>query len=143
MADDPDVKEMLKNLALAMAGGFAKLNADFELISGSIDVLKDRVGVVESRQSQIEAWRTKNSLRVRGIESQTSEADLSHEAKIAAEIVARQSLEAKVDALDAKQDTQLAMLSSIHTLSKNPIVKQIFTALGTAILSWLAMKGFR
>ncbi len=112
------------------------LHKRFAGVDGSIAELR-------SRQDRVEELRANTSERVRGVIRQTSEADLSHEAKLSEEIVARRTLEEKVDALDAKQDTQLAILTDIRKLAQNPIVKQVATAVGTAILVWLGTKGLR
>lgn len=123
------VEELIRNLGTAMADGF--------------QVLGVRIGRLEPRLDELEAWRKNNSDRVRGLAQKTSDADMGHDAKLAVEIVARHALEMKVDAINDKQNTQLALLSDIARFSKNPIVKQIFTAIGTALLSYLAMKGIK
>ena len=80
------------------------------------------------------------SIRAR---QQLSDADLSQQAKLAEEIITRQALEKRVELIDVKQDTQLAILFDLKALAKNPYVKLILTALGTAILTWLSAKGIK
>lgn len=137
------VETLLKDLGAEVKAGFDKVNANISLVSNEVDLVKDRIGVIEGRQSELYAWRRSNSERVRGIASQTSETDMAHDAKLAGEIVARQSLAAKVDDLDTKQDRQLLILESLQRIASNPVIKQIATAIGTAILVWLAAKGIK
>ena len=134
---------LIKELAATVQEGFASVNANIGLVANELDVVKGRLGVVEGRQTELDTRYQRNSDRVRGLVNQTSEADLTHESKLATEIVARQALSAKFDALDVKQDRQLAILESIQKLAANPFVKQVATAVGTAILVWLAAKGIR
>ncbi len=153
MAEDEkkqSLEELIGSLSVSMNANFAKTNANIALVSDDLSLLKGRVASVEGRQSDIDTWRAGNSVRVRSLASDASNADLAQQAKLAEEIVARKSLaekvdslDTKVDTLDDKQNTQLAILSQLQKLAANPIVKQVATAVGTAILSYLAMKGLK
>lgn len=125
--EKPTVEDLIHNLTNTVLDGFAAMG--------------DRMALVEKRQDGFESWRRNNSDRVRGLAKQSSESDLSQDAKLSAEIIARRDLEKKVDAIDVKQNEQIAILGRIEALAKNPIVKQVLTAVGTAIIVWLAQKG--
>ena len=118
--------------------------ADIALVANDVSIVKDRVAVVESRVLSLEDARKVNSMRVQ----QASSVDLDHEAKLAAEIVSRTELAAKVDALAAghvelnsKQDLQLAILTRLDKVASNPTVKVLAGMFATALLSYLAGKG--
>ncbi len=123
------VEDLIRNLGTSMNEGFQALGM--------------RIGRLEPRLDELEAWRKKTSLRVGAIDANTSSADLSHESKLAAEITARAALEKKVDAIDTKQNTQIALLTRIESLTSNPVVRQIFTMIGAGIVAWLASKGLK
>lgn len=92
--------------------------------------LAAEVGEIKRRQDQ-------HSVRAK----QPSEHDLAAAAELAKEIAARQSLAAKVDALDAKQDTQLALLERLNSVAAHPMVRRIAYALGGLLLAYLAGRG--
>lgn len=140
---ESSVHELLMQLGTAMRHGFDTVNANVALVSNDVDIVKRRIASVEERQSDLEEWRRHTSERVRGIATQTSDADLTQAAKLADEIVARQELAKKVDSLDAKQDMQLAILTRLDSVAKNPLVKGIAQALGIAFLTWLGMRGIK
>ena len=125
--------------------------ADIGLVANDVSIVKDRVAVVESRVLSLEEARKVNSMRAQ----QSSSIDLEHESKLAAEIVARTELAAKVDALavghselsdkadklDSKQDMQLAILGRLDKVASNPLVKTVAAMLATALVTWLASHG--
>ncbi len=135
------VEKLIEEMSERMREGFTVTNTNISLVSVELDVIKGRIGTIEERQNAIDAWRRSNSERVRGIATQTSSADFRHEAALGVEVSARQTLAEKVDELDAKQDAQLAVLARLEKLASNPIVRQVATAVGTAILVWLSAKG--
>ncbi len=137
------LEALLRGLSETVTNGQKKTDANFDLVLKDVDTLHNRLDMVENRQTNLERMRAGTSDRVRDVARQGSEMDLAHEAKLAEEIIARRTLEAKVDALDAKQDTQLAILTNLQALAKNPIVRQVATAIGTAALTWLSMRGIR
>ena len=132
MPDDDAASKILSAIAL--------VRADIALVSTEVGVVKGGLANVVARVDLIEARKPITSERVQAM---VSDGDLVHEAKLAEEIVARKSLAAKVDGLDTKQDTQLAILTRLESITKNPLVKTIATAIGTAFLTWLSMKGLR
>jgi hypothetical protein len=141
--EKPTVEGLLSGLVDSTREGFKEVNANIALVANELDVLKGRSGVIEGRLTELEGWRGRTSDRVRGIAATTSSADLEHSAVLANEILARQTLAMKVDALDAKQDVQLQILARLDSIAKNPIVKQVATALGTAVLTWLSLRGLK
>lgn len=138
-----DIGARLQEILSGQVEGFRAMRADLSLVANEVDTVKERIGTLEERTNAIDGWRKNNSERVRGLAEQTSEHDLTHDAKIASEIVARQALEMKVDGLVAATSAQTAILQRIERLASNPIVKQAATAIGAAILTWLAAKGYR
>ena len=79
--------------------------------------------------------------RTRDTSANASSADLAHESRLAQEIVARQELAAKLDALTTTQETQLAILGRLDKFAANPNIKIILAVLATALMSWAASKG--
>ncbi len=104
-------------------------NANIDFAVGEINHLKDRVVALEQRTT---------SERVHSL---ISGHDLAHDAKLGLEIAERRKLDERLTALDKKQDTQLAILGNLQRLAGNPRVQQILSAVGTAILTWLAIRG--
>ncbi len=133
-AADP-VQIALADIAREVRG----TRADIALVANDVSVVKDRVAVVESRVLSLEDAKKTNSMRVQ----QSSVIDLEHEAKLAAEIVARTELAAKVDALGASQEVQLAILGRLDKIATNPHIKLILAVLATAAMSWAASKGLK
>lgn len=128
----PDEKEpTTKDLLEAMRIGFERVNAN-------VDLMRDHLDGVEARVGSLEKWRVGNSDRVRKM---VSEGDLTHDAKLSDEIVAREALAKRVEDLNAKQDTQLAILGRLERWAQRPMIRAIAHAVGVAILVWLATKG--
>ena len=120
--------------------------ADIGLVANDVGIMKDRMSVAESRITGLEDARKNNSMRAQ----QSSQMDMDHEAKIAAEIVARTELAEKADALAKEvaelKDTnalQLAILGRLDKFAANPNIKIILAVLATALMSWAASKGLK
>lgn len=113
--------------------------ADIALVSNDLSIVKDRVTILEAHRNDTDMRIGRTSYRVQ----QASESDLAHESRLAAEIVARQALDAKVDSLTASQEAQLAILGRLDKIATNPHVKMILAVLATAAMSWAASKGFK
>ena len=142
MSDKPEEKPTIElpavpAWAIELTREVRGARADIGLVANDVSIVKDRVAVVESRVLSLEDARKNNSLRAAG----ASQMDLEHEAKIAAEIVARQELASKVDALTATQALQLAILGRLDKVTSNPTVKVIAGMLATALVTWLASHG--
>ena len=133
------VPEWATALTLKVQEGFRQTNANIEVVSSALDVVKERVHVIESWKVDQDARLQNNSMRAK----QASVVDLAHEAQLAQERTAREALALKVQQLDGKQDVQLALLQQLVKLGEKPVVKLLFTAVGTAILTWLSAKGLR
>ena len=116
-----------------------RMAADIGLVSNDLGILKDRVGILEAAKVETENRASRNSAGVRGLSS----ANLEQDAQLLQEKTAREDLAVKVDALDTKTDAQTLILKELLKLTEKPVVKLIATALGSAILSWLAAKGLR
>lgn len=117
--------------------GFAKTNANIELVSNDLDVLKGRVGNLESARVGDEERARLNSMRAK----EPSQHDLETASALAQEIVAREALSRKVDAVVAENVAQTAMLTTLtgaaKKLGSNPTVHTIAILLGAAIIAWL------
>ncbi len=124
-------------LTQAMKSGIAEVRADIGLVSNDVGLLKQRVSIIESLRVEDEARAVKLSGGVRGLSS----ADQQQAAALANEMTAREALAAEVKALTTMQETQLAILGRLDKVASNPLVKTIATAIGTAILTYLATKG--
>ena len=125
----------IADLAREMRG----VRADIALVSSDLGIVKARVTILESHRNDSDERAARTSNRV----EQASEADLAHESKLAAEIVARGELAAKVDALNASQELQLAILGRLDKIATNPHIKLILAVLATAAMSWAASKGLK
>jgi hypothetical protein len=139
------LKGLVKNLTDSMATGFAKMEAKID--EGFSDFQK-RITRVEAWKDEVDARMNRSSERVRG----QSEVDLAHEAKIAAEIMAREALAQKVDAIDknlteVKTETakQTAILGDLKTaalsFAKHPLTQLIVVALSILLTGWISAHG--
>lgn len=98
-----------------------------------------RVENAEQRIGDVEGRTGKASLAVRA----ASQVDLEQAAQLAQERSAREALATKVQKLDDKQDVQLALLQQLVKLTEKPVVKLVFTSIGTAILGYLSARGLK
>lgn len=146
----PAVPAWAVELMRTTKDGFARLAADVGLVANDISLVKERVTLLESWRTEQELRVSRASLRVKELDAATSQVDLEIQAKQAEEVLKRQALErqiadthARVEALSTSQETQLAILTRLDKVASNPLVKTVATAVGTAILTWLASKGVR
>jgi len=93
---------------------------------------------------------SRNSNRVRELAETTSSVDLTVQAKQSEMIVKQMEqdrkqdeMHARIEKLAASQEIQTAILARLDKLTQNPLVKTVATAIGTAVLTWLASKGLR
>lgn len=139
------LKGLVKNLTDSMATGFAKMEAKID--EGFSDFQK-RMTRVEAWKDEVDARMNRSSERVRG----QSEVDLAHEAKIAAEIQAREALAHKVETIDknlteVKTETakQTAILGDLKTaalsFAKHPLTQLIVVALSILLTGWISAHG--
>ncbi len=127
-------------------GGFREQRVDMALMRGEITGVKERVGHLEEFKKSSEERMRSHSERAASITTKTSNSDLSVQAAQASLI----TLQYRVDALDVKQDKQLAnqdqqlvILSFLQKttkgITKNPYVRSIFTVLATSLVTWLGI----
>lgn len=139
------LKGLVKKLTDSMATGFAKMEAKID--EGFSDFQK-RMTRVEAWKDEVDARMNRSSERVRG----QSEVDLAHEAKIAAEIQAREALAHKVETIDknlteVKTETakQTAILGDLKTaalsFAKHPLTQLIVVALSILLTGWISAHG--
>lgn len=133
------------------------LAATMRIVALNVDTLVDgargtnvRLGLIEARLDKVEDRADKTSMRVRDDGTRASQADLDIQARQAEEITKRQQLErditdtrAEVRTIAEETRAQTAILSQLAKVAANPFVKVVATAVGTAILSYLSMKGLR
>lgn len=134
---------ILHELRRDMKTGFATVNANVDTLIEDGKAANKRMSVFEVRLDALEGRMSRNSDRAKNIDDRTSQADLSHEAAIAAEVLHRQEMEKRLAVIEAKTDAQTVMLEKLVKVAGHPLVQKIATALGTAILTWLAMKGIK
>jgi predicted nucleic acid-binding Zn-ribbon protein len=151
MPEQPKTKEIPaakpEDILLAeLRSGFRTVNARLDVQDATLDnVVREgqrtnvRLTRIEERVDEVETRMGRTSSRVKEV----SQADLAHDAQLAQERAAREALAQKVDALDAKQDTQLAILTRLDGIAKNPLVKTIAAMLATAFVTWLATHGIK
>lgn len=133
------VPQWAVELTQAMKEGFKLTNANIEIVSNDVGVLKDRVAIIESWKNDSESRMTRTSGRVQ----QASQVDLEQAAQLAQERAAREALASEVAAIKAETSTQTLLLSQLLKLTEKPVVKLVLTAVGSAVLSWAAAKGIR
>ncbi len=131
------VEIAIAKLSAAVEAGFREARVDGALMRNDISNIKDRVGTIESWKNDHDARASRTSLKVQ----QASEHDLAHDAQLSQERTAREALATKVDELDTKQDTQLAILARLDKVASNPLVKTLAAMLATALITWLASHG--
>lgn len=147
-ATGPDVKPTVKldqmpewaaSIARAMRESFRMVNANLEVMTNELSVVRERLVVVEMWKNEQDLRASKMSGGVRAL----SQTDLAHEAMLAQEKVARETLAAEVAELKKETTRQTLLLAELLKLTEKPVVKLIAGAVGTAFLSWLATKGLR
>ncbi len=124
-------------LTRTLVTGLRDINATLDSVVHEGQRTNSRLTRIEERVDEVEGRIGRNSQRVQ----ESSKVDLDHEAKLATEIVARQELAAKVDALTETQATQLAILGRLDKVASNPTVKVLAGMIATAVLTWLASHG--
>lgn len=145
-----DIK--IAELSVLVRDGFAAVRADIAIVSSEVGVTKERVTLLEKRMTDLESRAANHSERVRG----ASAIDLEHDAKIAEEMHKREALAREVAEIRAVVDktakettnqtatlaAQTEILEKLERVASNPIVKAVVAIVGTAVLSWLASRGF-
>ncbi len=133
------VPEWAIELTKSMKEGFRQTNANIDLVSTDLSIVKDRVAIIESWKNDSETRMTRTSGRV----TQASQVDMEQAAQLAQERAARESLAAEVASIKAETSSQTLLLAQLLKLTEKPVVKLVATAIGSAALSWLAAKGYR
>lgn len=114
------------------------VRADLSLVAGDVHAVKDRIRLVEKRLDGHDELA-----KVAGAKEQRiSEKDLAHEAAIGSLVVDVNGLKTDVASLKETQATQLAILQRLDRLAANPLVRRLAWVVGTAVLSYLASKGW-
>ena len=114
----------LDKLEAIIERGFGEQAANHDLLVGEVKTVNARVTSLEERVGR-------TSDRVKG-ESQTN---LDQSRDIAAVIT-------KVEKLETTQAQQLAILTRLDAVAANPTVRKVAYALATALLAYLAAKGW-
>ncbi len=130
------VEDLIRALTRSVNSGFQQVGTRIDEVEEHIDGLRTELDTVKDRVAQVETSRARLSGGVRQLASQTSDADLTHQAAIA-------SILTDVNALKSESSIQLAILSRIERVTSSPMVKHIAMMLGAAIIAWLASKGYK
>ena len=120
-----------------------KMEANNDLLREQFGAVKEQVRAYGVRQDALEERANSGSLRVRTLADTASKADLDQAAQLAAEREARESLAKRVDDVAAETARQTVILTRVDRVLKNPIVQRVASAVGTAVLTYLAMKGIK
>ncbi len=116
--------------------GFEKMNANLELVSSDLDVLKGRVGNLEESRRADESRAALHSIKVKSI----SQSDLSQDAELAKEKSAREELAARVAIIESNVgDIHQAVVGFFQ----NPKVRFVGRLLWGAALLYAAGKGLK
>jgi len=136
------VERLASNITRAVHEANAASEQNFRSVRVHIDgvaaSLRAEINPIRDRVDKIEGRLDRSSLGTKELRKATSDADLSHDAKLSGEIVARETLAAKVDDLTASNVVQLAILSRLDKVFSNTTVKVILLVIGTAASTWLA-----
>ncbi len=148
MSDEPKTRDLPAAGPVEVA--LRQLTVSVERMNGNIDSLMEdgkasnqRMSRFEVRLDGLEGRISRNSEGARGLADRTSSADLAHDAKIAEEITRRQDLAQRLTIIEMKTDAQTVMLERLVRVAANPLVQKIATAAGTAVLTWLTMRGLK
>ena len=110
----------------------ASIDRALGVVDRSLTALDDQVTALS------EAKRS-NSMRAKTL----SDADLETSRALADEIAARKVVAEKVDKLTSSNELQLAILTRLDSVAKNPLVKTLSAVVVTAFITWLATKGIQ
>lgn len=144
---------LLKQLTTSMQEQFGKvhsdnavLRADVGLVANDLSLVKERVTLLERDRDDERARVARHSSRVKELAETTSSADLSHDAQIAAEIVARKKLEDDVEEIRKSTQWIFTVASKLHALvfenkRNKVIIGLVLIALTKAVEKWLTAKG--
>ncbi len=124
-AADP-VQVLLMRLQSGMDAGFRETNANISVVSSALDVVKDRVHVIEKWKVDQDARAARTSDGVRGLSS----SDLEQQAKIAAGVIRADALETAI------HETKELALQAAATLKE----QSDFMGLGKKGLKWVGSK---
>lgn len=132
-------------LAEKVNNGFERVNSDMavvktrqELHAAQMQDMGGHIGRLDDRVSKLEGRTETNSLRVKT----TTENDVKHDAAIGLLVADVANLKESHKALTATQATQLAILQRLDKVAANPLVRRVAYAVGTAVLGYLAAKGY-
>lgn len=130
-------RALLEDLRGVVKEGFRLTNANLEVVSNDLGVVKDRVTILETERARFSG----------GVKS-LSTANAEQDAQLAQERAAREALAADVavvkgDMASVKRDTEMqtAILVRLDNIARNPLVKTLGAMLATALVTWLAAHG--
>lgn len=135
---------LLKQLTQTMVDGFHSVRADMRSAEERAEA---RFARIEQRQAEHDARAARHSDQAKALETTTSNADLSIQAK-QSEVIVKQleqerkqnEMHARIETLAASQEVQMAILGRLDKLFANPLLKAVAAAVGFAILQWLSTK---
>lgn len=134
-------RALLEDLRAVVKSGFAEMRIDIQLVSTDVQVIKDRVVILEK-------WKLENEERVSrhsGGTKQLSQDNLKQDAAIAMlhTKTDQQSVEiAETKSLVEKNNAMTARIEKAATdVLSSPRVKALSWALWLALAGWLASKG--
>ncbi len=137
---------MLRALGETMGKRFDQIDAT---TTANHALVLDEFANVKSRVNELESWRSRTSSGVKSLARATSEMDLVHEAKIADQIVAVGDLTSKVDGLVTSHATVISETKAqtiilnrlLDVMTKSPVARSVATAVGAAVIGYLAAHG--
>lgn len=142
--------------------GQRRIETNVGAVTSAVAVLGSRLGAAEGRLTLVEEARRANSDRVKAVDVRSSSADLEHDAKIAAGLVAHAELVAKVDGIATTQAAQgvkvdgiasdqalqLAILQRFDAfmvvaekIGRSPLFRVLLAIATVSALGWAASKG--
>jgi len=133
---------LLEELTRSVKTGFQATNANIDSLHNEVGQVKQRIGSLETWRADQESRITRHSTRARDL----SDHDMSQDAAIAEVLVRDERVEAACAETTALVKTNNAqterILSAVGGLMQNPRVKALAWAISTALLAWLASKGY-
>lgn len=132
-----ETTDILLQLQKAVAAGFTEIKADLGLVSNDLGIVKERVALHERRLADVEERSARVSMRARAVDDRTSDADLTHDAAIAKEILERKALTDRVERIENKTDAQTEILKRVDGILATPMVRRIGQAVATLVMAFL------
>lgn len=118
--------------------GFRDVTSRLDQVEANVSALVDDKRITNDRLSRIEAWKENEVMKRLDATSdrvrETSQADIAHDAAIAA-------IKVEVEKLAARPDTGAQVLAAVEALGSKPLVKRVTSAAVPVLLLAISVIG--